>query len=85
MPSAHCPDRNRRPPCKSPEELKDIPTVCRSLREALETLDDDRDFLTQGDVFTNDQIDSFIDLKMGEVDRFDLTPHPVELEMYYSL
>ncbi len=67
-----------------PEELKDIPTVCASLREALENLDADREFLTQGDVFTNDQIDAYVDLKMEEVINFEHTPHPIEFQMYYS-
>ncbi len=67
-----------------PKELKKIPTVCGSLREALESLDKDRKFLTAGGVFDDDQIDSFIELKMAEVMRFDMTPHPVEYDMYYS-
>ncbi|GGD88752.1 glutamine synthetase [Aureimonas endophytica] len=68
-----------------PEELKEIPTVCRSLREAMEHLDADRDFLKAGGVFDDDQIDAFIDLKMSEILRFEMTPHPVEFDMYYSL
>ncbi|WP_152047848.1 type I glutamate--ammonia ligase [Aureimonas psammosilenae] len=68
-----------------PEELKEIPTVCRSLREAMEHLDADRDFLKAGGVFDDDQINAFIDLKMAEVLRFEMTPHPVEFDMYYSL
>ena len=67
-----------------PAELKQIPTVCGSLREALESLDKDRDFLKKGGVFTDDQIDSFIELKMEEVIRYEHTPHPVEFDMYYS-
>lgn len=67
-----------------PEELSQVPTVCGSLREALGALAADRDFLKRGDVFTDDQIDSYIDLKMEEVMRFETTPHPVEFEMYYS-
>ena len=66
------------------EELKMIPTVCGSLREALENLDKDREYLTAGGVFDNDQIDSYIELKMTEVIKFEHTPHPVEYEMYYS-
>ncbi|HWM81634.1 MAG TPA: type I glutamate--ammonia ligase [Pseudolabrys sp.] len=65
-------------------ELKEIPTVCGSLREALENLDKDRDFLKVGGVFDDDFIDSYIELKMTEVLRFDQTPHPVEYDMYYS-
>ena len=67
-----------------PEELKEIPTVCRSLREALEALDSDRDYLKAGGVFDDDFIDSYIELKMTEVIRFEHTPHPVEYDMYYS-
>jgi glutamine synthetase len=67
-----------------PAELKQIPTVCGSLREALANLDKDRDFLKAGGVFDDDFIDSYIELKMGEIIRFEHTPHPVEYEMYYS-
>jgi glutamine synthetase len=67
-----------------PAELKDIPTVCASLREAVGTLDQDREFLKKGGVFTDDQIDAYIELKMEEIIRFEHTPHPVEFDMYYS-
>ena len=67
------------------KELKKIPTVCGSLREALESLDKDRKFLTAGNVFTDDMIDAYIELRMEEVVRFEHTPHPVEFEMYYSV
>jgi glutamine synthetase len=59
--------------------------VCGSLREALSNLDKDRAFLKSGDVFNDDFIDSYIELKMTEVHRFEMTPHPVEFDMYYSL
>jgi glutamine synthetase len=68
-----------------PEELKDIPTVCHSLDQALEELDKDRAFLTAGDVFTNDMLDAYVGLKMEEVTRMRMTTHPVEFDMYYSL
>ncbi|MDB5565373.1 MAG: L-glutamine synthetase, partial [Tardiphaga sp.] len=67
------------------EELKSIPTVCGSLREALENLDKDRGFLKNGGVFDDDFIDAYIELKMTEVMRYEMTPHPVEFDMYYSL
>ena len=67
-----------------PKELKKIPTVCGSLREALVNLDKDRSFLKAGGVFDDDVIDSFIELKMGEVLRFEMAPHPAEFDMYYS-
>jgi glutamine synthetase len=68
-----------------PRELKKIPTVCGSLREALSNLDKDRAFLKAGDVFTDDMIDAYIELRMEEVIRFEQTPHPVEFDMYYSV
>ena len=67
------------------EEAKGIPTVCSSLDQALEALDADREFLLKGDVFSNDMIDGYIDLKMDEVTRLRMTTHPVEFDMYYSL
>jgi glutamine synthetase len=67
-----------------PKELKKIPTVCGSLRDALANLDKDRAFLKAGGVFEDDFIDSYIELKMNDVMRFEMTPHPVEFDMYYS-
>ena len=65
-------------------ELRNIPTVCGSLREALASLEADHAFLTAGEVFTNDFVESYIELKFADVMRVDMTPHPVEFEMYYS-
>ena len=67
-----------------PAELVDVPTVCGSLREALVALDKDRGFLTKGDVFTDDQIDAYMDLKWDEVLKWETTPSAVEFDMYYS-
>ena len=66
------------------EELADIPTVCGSLREAIEELKKDHDYLLAGNVFTKDQIDGYIELKMEEIESYEHTPHPVEYGMYYS-
>ncbi|MEP7259918.1 MAG: type I glutamate--ammonia ligase [Usitatibacter sp.] len=67
-----------------PEEAAKVPHPCASLDEALEELDKDREFLTRGGVFTNDMIDAYIALKYEEVQRFRMTTHPVEFDMYYS-
>ena len=67
-----------------PAELEQVPTVCASLREALESLQADHDFLLKGDVFSKDQIEAYIGIKWDEVHRFDMTPSPVEFDMYYS-
>ncbi|MBT5765850.1 MAG: type I glutamate--ammonia ligase [Kordiimonadaceae bacterium] len=66
------------------EELKEVPRVAASLGEALDALDADREFLKKGDVFSDDQIDAYIELKREEIQRLEMTPHPVEFEMYYS-
>ena len=63
-------------------ELAQIPTVCGSLREALDSLQADHAYLTAGGVFTPGLIESYIALKTAEVMRFETTTHPVEYEMY---
>jgi glutamine synthetase len=68
-----------------PEEAKNIPQVCGSLREALAALDADRGFLKAGGVFDDDQIDAYIELKMEENMRYEMHPHPVEFDMYYKV
>jgi glutamine synthetase len=67
------------------EELKDLPSVCSSLEQALAELDADREFLRQGDVFTDSMIDGYIALKAEEVEKLNMTTHPVEFQMYYSV
>ncbi|MCG6324611.1 glutamate--ammonia ligase [Vibrio alginolyticus] len=67
------------------EEAAEIPTVAYSLKDALAELDADREFLTAGGVFSDDFIDSYIDLKSQDVERVNMTTHPVEFELYYSV
>ena len=67
-----------------PEEESKIPTVCSSLDQALEELDNDRDFLKAGGVFSDDCIDGYIELKMDEVTALRQATHPIEFELYYS-
>jgi glutamine synthetase len=68
-----------------PAELKQVPQVCGSLREALENLEKDHKFLLAGDVFTADMISAYMELKWEEVYNFEHTPHPIEFAMYYSV
>ena len=68
-----------------PEEGKAIPTVAATFDVALDALDADREFLTAGGVFSDDMIDAYIELKRDEIERLNMTTHPVEFDMYYSV
>ncbi|MDV5172269.1 glutamate--ammonia ligase [Photobacterium rosenbergii] len=67
------------------EEAAEIPTVAESLQGALQALDEDREFLTAGGVFSDDFIDSYIGLKSQDVEKVNMTTHPLEFELYYSV
>lgn len=67
------------------EEAAEIPTVASSLEQALDALETDREFLTKGGVFTDDMLDAFIELKREEVEKVNMTTHPVEFDLYYSV
>jgi glutamine synthetase len=69
-----------------PEELEKVPQTPGSLREALEALEADYDYLLKGDVFTSDVIETWISYKMAnEVQAIDLRPHPWEFALYYDI
>jgi glutamine synthetase len=67
------------------KEIEEMPTVCRTLDEALLALDRDRAFLTKGEVFSDDVIDAYIALKRTEIQAQEAVPHPVEYQLYYSV
>ena len=69
----------------APEEESEISTVCFSLDEALDALDKDRAFLKAGEVFSDDLIDGYLELKEEELTLLRKSTHPVEFQMYYSL
>ncbi len=68
-----------------PEEEAEIPQVAFSLDQALDALDEDRTFLKEGGVFSDDMIDAYIELKNEEVQRLRLATNPVEFDLYYSV
>jgi glutamine synthetase len=69
-----------------PEEHANIPTVPASLGEALDALEADHDYLTEGNVFTPDLIETWIAYKReNEIDPIRLRPHPHEFELYYDI
>ena len=67
------------------EEAAEIPKVAESLEIALKALDEDREFLTSGGVFSDDFINSYIKLKLKDVERVNMAVHPLEFELYYSV
>ncbi|KKC98684.1 MULTISPECIES: glutamate--ammonia ligase [Photobacterium] len=67
------------------EEAAEIPKVAESLEIALKALDEDREFLTAGGVFSDDFIDSYIALKSKDVERINMATHPLEFDLYYSV
>lgn len=66
-------------------EIEELPTVCRSLDQALTALDADRSFLTQGEVFSDGVIDAYIALKRSEIEAQEAVPHPIEYQLYFSV
>ena len=69
-----------------PEELAEIESTPASLAEALDALEDDHDYLLEGDVITQDVIDTWIEYKReNEVDAINLRPHPHEFHLYYDI
>jgi len=69
----------------TPEQVKKFPSLCSSLEQALDSLEQDHAFLLEGGVFTKELIDSYIEVKREEVTRLNMTTHPVEFDLYYSL
>ena len=67
------------------EIARKLPTVCGSLCEALKALQDDHQFLLEGDVFTKDFINTYIEHKWTEVQAYNMAPHPIEFRNLYSL
>jgi glutamine synthetase len=67
------------------KKVKSFPSLASSLEQALDCLEKDMDFLLEGDVFNKELIDAYIAVKREEVTRVNMTTHPVEFDMYYSL
>jgi glutamine synthetase len=68
-----------------PEEKAKVPTVPDSLKGAIEALEKDHAFLLKGGVFTQDFLDTFIEMKKGEYDSVRIRPHPYEYYLYFDV
>lgn len=69
----------------TPEELSKYPHTPGSLEEAIDALEKDHKFLTNGSVFTDDLVQTWIDWKRSEeIDEMALRPHPYEFHLYYD-
>jgi len=69
----------------SKEELSEIRSVPGSLHEALNALEDDHEFLLEGDVFTTDLLEHYVELKREQADQVNLRPAPIEFSLYYDV
>lgn len=70
----------------SPEEMKQVPSMPASLDEALTCLEEDHAFLTKGDVFSEELIETFVSYKRkAEAEAVRLRPHPYEFALYYDI
>jgi glutamine synthetase len=70
----------------SPEEMRNVPSMPASLDEALTCLEEDHAFLTKGDVFSEELIETFISYKRkAEAEAVRLRPHPYEFALYYDI
>ena len=67
------------------EEAHSIPTVAHTLTMALDALEADHDFLLEGGVYSKEMLEAYIDLKRADIERLNMTPHPVEFDLYYSV
>lgn len=67
------------------KKVKSFPSLAASLEQALDSLEKDQAFLLEGGVFTKEIIEAYINVKREEVTRVNMTTHPVEFDMYYSL
>ncbi len=70
----------------SPEEMRKVPSMPASLDEALDCLEEDHAFLTKGDVFSEELIETFVGYKRkSEAEAVRLRPHPYEFALYYDI
>jgi glutamine synthetase len=70
----------------TPEEMKKVPSMPASLDEALTCLEEDHEFLTKGDVFSEELIETFVSYKRkAEAEAVRLRPHPYEFALYYDI
>lgn len=66
---------------KEKKKLKQLPT---RLDDALDALEKDNAFLTEGGVFPEELIKNFIKTKRAELAKFNAIPHPAEFDQYYN-
>lgn len=69
----------------APARAKTLPSLCSSLEQALDSLETDNQFLLEGGVFTEDLLQAYIEIKREEVTKVNMTTHPMEFDLYYSI
>ncbi len=70
-------------PKSEQDKIKSLPA---SLKEALDALADDHEFLLAGDIFSEQLIETWIDHKLNkEFNEVRRRPHPYEMSLYYDV
>ncbi len=65
-------------------KLRELPHLASDLGQAIKALEEDKDFLLAGGVFTEEQLQHYINLRRHENNLLKRTPHPIEYELYYN-
>jgi glutamine synthetase len=69
-----------------PDEAASIPQAPTSLSAVIDKLEEDHEYLTEGGVFTEDLIETWISYKRErELDAIALRPHPYEFHLYFDI
>ncbi|MBD4446445.1 type I glutamate--ammonia ligase, partial [Xanthomonas citri pv. citri] len=70
---------------RPPEEHAAMDHVPGNLGAVLDNLEADHEFLLAGDVFTPDLIETWVELKRGDLAALQQRPHPYEFDLYYDI
>jgi glutamine synthetase len=69
-----------------PDEAANIPQAPTSLSAVIDKLEEDHEYLTEGGVFTEDLIETYIAYKReNEILPIQIRPHPYEFSLYYDV
>lgn len=68
----------------SDKDYNKAPKIAATLEEAIFALEKDHKFLLEGGIFSEEMIQTCIELRRIDIHRMQCMVHPLEFEMYYS-